>query len=92
MRDFLGDERHVRMKEPKRLVEDVLQDRKRDRLVRRVLHILDVPVADLRPEEVVDRKRAVLDAIALEDLGESPCRTRSAYGGHRPSVPSPSAI
>ena len=74
MRDFLGDERHVRMKEPKRLVEDVLQDRKRDRLVRRVLHILDVPVADLRPEEVVDRKRAVLDAIALEDLGESPAR------------------
>ena len=68
MCDFFGDERHVGMEEPERLPEDIAEYRDRHRLVGRILDVLDVAVADLRPEEVVDRERAILDAVRLEDL------------------------
>ena len=68
MCDFFGDERHVRMEEPERLPEDIAEYRDRHSLVGRILDVLDVAVANLGPEEVVDGKRAVLDAVGLENL------------------------
>ena len=70
MGDLFGDERHIRMKELKRLEEHVAQHGERAGLVGSVLRILYVPVADLRPEEIVDRERTVLNAVVLENFAE----------------------
>ena len=70
MCDLFGDERHIRMKELKRLEEHIAQHGERAGLVGSVLRILYVPVADLRPEEIVDRERTVLNAVVLENFAE----------------------
>ena len=56
------------MEKTKSLPEDIAENRDRHRLVGRILDVLDVAVAYLRPEEVVDRESSVLDAVGLEDL------------------------
>ena len=70
MSDLFGNERHIRMEELKRLKEYVAQYGERTSLIGSVFRVLYVPVADLRPEEIVNRERTVLNTVILENFTE----------------------
>ena len=69
---FFGHEGHIGVQKPQCLVKNILENREGDRLVLGILGVFDVAAAKLIPDEVVNRQRAVLNAIAAENLIQPP--------------------
>src|SRR6185437_7931195 len=72
--DFVGDERHDRMQQAQRCLEQCDEVGARtllaDTVVEPRLDQFDIPVAELTPEEIVNRVRCLIETI---------CRQRFVY-------------
>ena len=97
---LLGDERHERMREPQRRLELAHQHRARAARRRRVvgrfgalqldLRALEVPVAVLVPDELVERPGREVEPVAREVLGDvvlRPAAAGRAASGRRTTAP-----